>query len=867
MLKRMKLGTRILIAFLCIGLIPMICVGLISVTNSVDTLSEQAFRQLESMREVKKAQIEEFFKARENELTVLMETVSVLRQGAFDKLSVTQETKKAQLETFFKERLGNLSVISESAAATAALNAFAEVFKMEGGRNDGPVYQFTELKHGDTFKAFKEQYEFDDLCLIDRDGNIVYSLSHGPDEGQNVAVGALKDSPMGKCFRKGLKEAVIQDFAPYAVSENAYFLFMAAPITDKFKQGQVLGAIVLRLGKNPLNAIVQRRAGMGKSGETYLVGKQGNRTVYRSDRVVKKGGIGDPKSNAGVDRALSGKSGSEIKTGSTGKMEIVRYDPLEITGLNWAMISTINLKEVLSPIMHGADEDYFSRYVRQYGYHDLFLIHSEGDVFYTVTREPDYGTNMISGKYADSGLGRLFRRVLESRSFGFADFEPYEPSGGKPASFIARPVIQNGEVLLVVALQLSLDAIGTVMQERAGMGETGETYLVGPDRLLRSDSSLDPENHSVSASFANPEKMRIETRATRDALGKKTGRDRIKNYMGTKVLSAYTPLNVWDNTYALIAEISEDEAFSGVNSLKQEVAVVALLSILAIVAVSFLFARYITLPVDKVIGGLTESAYQLTIAADDISANSQLQSENASEQAVSAEESATSLEEMVAISRKTSEMSIGAGKLMDESIKKARRSLNSLGRLTQEIEANSGQMAQIIKTIDEIAFQTNLLALNAAVEAARAGEAGAGFAVVADEVRNLAMRAADAAKNTQKLLDDTVRETDQAVRSIEDMNNDFRDIIQSAGEMSEKSAVITDAGSELSKRIEAISLVANDMGRATHQIAASSQESASASEELSAQAFVLKKYVNALAALIKGKRSASEHSVPSSGRK
>jgi len=816
------------------------------------------------MREVKKAQIEEFFKARENELTVLMETVSVLRQGAFDKLSVAQESKKAQLETFFKERLGNLSAISKSAAATAALNAFAEVFKMEGGRNDGPVYQFTELKHADTFKAFKEQYEFDDLCLIDRDGNIVYSLSHGHDEGQNVAVGALKDSPMGKCFRKGLKEAVIQDFT---VSENAYFLLMAAPVTDKFKQGQVLGAIVLKLGKNPLNAIVQRRAGMGKSGETYLVGKQGNRTVYRSDRVVKKGGIEDPKLGAGVDRALSGKSGSEIKTGSTGKMEIVRYDPLEITGLNWAMVSTISLEEVLSPRMQGADEDYFSRYVRQYGYHDLFMIHSEGDVFYTITRESDYGTNMISGKYADSGLGRLFRRVLESRSFGFADFEPYEPSGGKPASFIARPVIQNGEVLLVVALQLSLDAIDTVMQERAGMGETGETYLVGPDRLLRSNSSLDPENHSVSASFANPEKMRIETRAARDALGKKTGRDRIKNYMGTKVLSAYTPLNVWDSTYVLIAEVSEDEAFSGVNSLKQEVAVVALLSILAIVTVSFLFAGYITLPVDKVIGGLTESAYQLTIAADDISANSQLQSENASEQAVSAEESATSLEEMVAISRKTSEMSIGAGKLMDESIKKARRSLNSLGRLTQEIEANSGQMAQIIKTIDEIAFQTNLLALNAAVEAARAGEAGAGFAVVADEVRNLAMRAADAAKNTQKLLDDTVRETDQAVRSIEDMNNDFRDIIQSAGEMSEKSAVITDAGSELSKRIEAISLVANDMGRATHQIAASSQESASASEELSAQAFVLKKYVNELAALIKGKRSASEHSVPSSGPK
>lgn len=162
-----------------------------------------------------------------------------------------------------------------------------------------------------------------------------------------------------------------------------------------------------------------------------------------------------------------------------------------------------------------------ARYVRKYGYYDLFLIHPEGDVFYTVKHEADYGTNMLNGKYADSGLGRLVRKILPS---GLLIFEPYPPSDGNPSAFIALPVVHNGDVQLVVALQLSLDAINEVMQERFGMGKTGETYVVGSDKLLHSDSFLDPENYSVTASFANPEKGRIDTLASREALGKKTGR-------------------------------------------------------------------------------------------------------------------------------------------------------------------------------------------------------------------------------------------------------------------------------------------------------------------------------------------------------
>ena len=142
--------------------------------------------------------------------------------------------------------------------------------------------------------------------------------------------------------------------------------------------------------------------------------------------------------------------------------------------------------------------------IDKYGYYDIFLIDPDGYIFYTAARESDYQTNIIDGKYSDSSLGQLVREVLESKKYGVADFAPYAPSNGDPAAFIAEPVVHDGKVDMVVALQLPLDGINAIMTHREGMGESGETYLVGEDLLMRSDSYLDPVNHTVINSFRNP---------------------------------------------------------------------------------------------------------------------------------------------------------------------------------------------------------------------------------------------------------------------------------------------------------------------------------------------------------------------------
>jgi len=179
-----------------------------------------------------------------------------------------------------------------------------------------------------------------------------------------------------------------------------------------------------------------------------------------------------------------------------------------------------------------------------------------------------------------------------------------------------------------------------------------------------------------------------------------------------------------------------------------------------------------------------------------------------------------------------------------------------------EISDASRQTQKIIKTIDEIAFQTNLLALNAAVEAARAGEAGAGFAVVAEEVRNLALRSADAAKNTATMIEDTVKKVTDGTTLLDQTNSAFGEVATSTAKVGDLVSEISAASDEQAKGIEQINRAVTEMDKVTQQNAANAEESASASEELSAQSQQMMDYVNQLTAIVGGTETTYHSSRP-----
>jgi len=269
--------------------------------------------------------------------------------------------------------------------------------------------------------------------------------------------------------------------------------------------------------------------------------------------------------------------------------------------------------------------------------------------------------------------------------------------------------------------------------------------------------------------------------------------------------------------------------------------------------------RSITKPINRIIEGLGDGAEQVAAASGEVSASSQSLAEGASEQAAGIEETSSSLEEMSSMTRQNSDNAGQANKLMGDVRQIVVRANDSMDRLSGamgEITSASEETSKIIKTIDEIAFQTNLLALNAAVEAARAGEAGAGFAVVADEVRNLALRAAEAAKNTSDLIDGTGKKVVEGSELARSTNEAFGEVAESAGKVGELVGEIAAASKEQAQGIEQVTTVVTEMEKATQNNAASAEESASASEEMNAQAEQMRAYVGKLTNLMGGRKAA-----------
>ena len=248
---------------------------------------------------------------------------------------------------------------------------------------------------------------------------------------------------------------------------------------------------------------------------------------------------------------------------------------------------------------HGRLHPGFRLQARTRGYGDIYLFDAKGNLVYSVNKGEEYATSFAPGGiYADTPLGRVFREALamaEPGQVAYADLAPYAPTPGMPAGFVATPVFNGATPIGVIAFRLPTERLSAMLGNRLGLGETGETFIVGPDYLMRNNSVFSSENDMLSTPY--------ETAAVEAAFnGEAHATERTTNYRGMPMLAYATPLSFEGSDWALVATISEAEATAPLTSMRNLILPIAILALGISGALGFIFSRTVTKPISRMTG-------------------------------------------------------------------------------------------------------------------------------------------------------------------------------------------------------------------------------------------------------------------------
>ncbi|QYO72012.1 methyl-accepting chemotaxis protein [Vibrio cholerae] len=258
------------------------------------------------------------------------------------------------------------------------------------------------------------------------------------------------------------------------------------------------------------------------------------------------------------------------------------------------------------------------QYLEQFGLYDVFMIDNDGNVVYTVFKELDFATNLLSGPYKDSGLAKAYvqAKTLANNQYYLDDFSPYYPSYEAAASFISTPIFNGSIRVGVLIFQMPVDEINSIMTfdsrwKENGLGSTGQSYLVGGDQLMRSQPRLLLEDESafigsldslasdrvavnqIRSKHSAIGLLKVSSQAVDNALKGENGLVMESHVLGAALLSAYTPLDALGLRWALVTEIQADEAFADVAKLSNEVIVKVLVVIVVSAVIATLAAMMV----------------------------------------------------------------------------------------------------------------------------------------------------------------------------------------------------------------------------------------------------------------------------------
>ncbi len=502
-----------------------------------------------------------------------------------------------------------------------------------------------------------------------------------------------------------------------------------------------------------------------------------------------------------------------------------------------------------------------------FGYEDVYLVSAtDGIVMYTAKKLQDLGASLRSDDLKNTGLAKLWTKVVKSKNTAIVDFEQYPPIG-KPVLFVGVPVLgATGSVDGVLIVRIGPQKIDSIFASGKEMGKSSEAYLVGSDRLMRSQS-----NSSSDASLLS---RQVDTDATRNALKGESGTGILQNYRNKTALTSYSPAGLSgieelgsDFDWALVAEIDADAAFAPVVSLRNRMILIALVVALASVLIAFAVARTLAKPIvalagkvamigeknltveipaqtrrDEVgtlaramgtmvsnlreqIGSLGASLSILSSAGSNIATTVAEVAASSAETSSAMTQTTVTVEEVsqaarmareraksVAMSAQTSvETSADGKRATDDTAERMRlikEQMESIGDTVIRLNEHSRTIEGIMESVQDLANQSNLLAVNASIEAARAGDQGKGFAVVAHEIKDLADQSKVATEQVREILEDTRKWVNAVVMATEQGIKAVEAGMEQsvvAGQSIEKLARSVEASAQAASQIEAFS--------------------------------------------------------------